>query len=61
MLVNPVSIGGVQYEGGAFDSSSSLPGESCNDSGLYSLTGLIFIYSRCGARSDSEVVPGFYR
>ena len=32
----------------------------CNESGLYSFTGLIFIYSRCGARSGSEVAPGFY-
>ena len=31
-----------------------------NDSGLYSFTGLIFIYSSCGARSDSEVAPGFF-
>ena len=31
-----------------------------NDSGLYSFTGLIFIYSTCGVRSDSEVAPGFF-
>ena len=30
---------------------------SCNFSGLYSFTGLIFIYSSYSARSDSEVRP----
>ena len=43
-----------------FKEVSNVLGRECNDSGLHSLTGLIFIYSICGLRSDSEVAPGFY-
>ena len=49
-----------RMRGGLSIDFTGLAADICNDSGLYSFTGLIFIYSRCGAPSDSEVAPGFY-